>query len=334
MTNPIVQECRGIILDENDNWKLLSLAFKKFFNLEEQTRLPDFDYLDFKVMDKLDGSLIQMYYYRGMQIATSGTPDAMGDCGNAGITFRDLVYKTIRDQDPDLILRLDVDRCYAFELMAPENQVVVYHPVRKLILTGCRDLKTQRELDIYEEVDEIPYRFKVGYVDGFDIEAVRARVRELNGNEEEGFVLMDRGFNRIKLKNETYVLMSRAQDSFTKSPRACVKLIMAEGVDDVGHLLPDFVKERIDRYTRQIKKLGNELTEAYSLCKHIEDQKEFALTVQHQKHGKVMFMMRKNKMDSGHDLIRWYCTDKDGSINISRKTMEFLGITDREAEDE
>lgn len=334
MTNPIVQECRGLILDEARNWDLVSLAFTKFFNLDEDSKLPDFDFNNFKVMDKLDGSLIQIYHYNGgWEIGTSGTPDAFGDCGNTGITFRDLVLKTVEGQDPDMWRELDTNRCYAFELLAAENQVVVYHACRSLILTGSRDRSTQKELDIWDQVSEIPKEYKVGYVEGFDIEAVRKRVQELNGNEAEGFVIMDKDFNRIKVKNDTYVFMSRSRDSFSKSPRACVQLIMAEGVDDVRHLLPDFVQERISKYSACIKKLGDELTLAYAECKDIEDQRDFALKVQHQKHGKTMFMMRKNKFINGADLIRWYCTDNRGDLHVSRKTMEFLGIFDREEEE-
>src|SRR4051812_14936403 len=32
MSEPIVQECRGIILDEADNWRVVSFPFRKFFN--------------------------------------------------------------------------------------------------------------------------------------------------------------------------------------------------------------------------------------------------------------------------------------------------------------
>ena len=335
MTNPIVQECRGLILDEKDDWKLRSLAFTKFFNLDEDSKLPDFDFNDFKVMDKLDGSLIQIYWYDfAWQIATSGTPDALGSVGPHDISFRDLVLKIIKDQDPDLLSRLHANRCYAFELCAPENQVVVYHKERKLILIGCRDLVTGQELNIWNQVPEVDNEFKVKFVDGFNIEAVRQMVQTLNGNEAEGYVIMDKNFNRIKIKNDTYVLMSRSKDSFSKSPRACVHLIMSEGVDDVKHLLTPDIQDRINNYMKKIKKLGDELTEAYSKCKHIEDQREFALTVQHQKHGKMMFVMRKNNLNTGHDLIKWNCQDQKGNINITRKTMEFLGIYDKEDEGE
>lgn len=333
MHNEIVRECRGLILDEADNWKVLSLAFKKFFNFDENMH-KDFNFNAFKVMDKLDGSLIQIYNYRGeWQIATSGTPDAFGDCGSTGITFRDLVLRTIENQDRDLFLQLRKDYCYAFELCAPENQVVVYHKDPKLILIGSRNLDSLEEVNIWNEVPEISYALKVGYVEGFDIEAVRSRVQELNGNEAEGFVIMDDNFNRIKIKNDTYVLMSRSRDSFSKSPRACVHLILSDGVDDIKHLLPDFVQDRIQKYQARIQKFGNELTEIYSKYKYIEDQRDFALAVQHQKNGKTMFVMRKQKLELGSDLIRWYCTDQKGNIVVSRKTMEFLGIYDEEVEE-
>jgi hypothetical protein len=46
---------------ELDTWKVMSLAFKKFFNSEEGNA-HKIDWNTAKVLEKLDGSLIQVYY--------------------------------------------------------------------------------------------------------------------------------------------------------------------------------------------------------------------------------------------------------------------------------
>ena len=33
---PIVRECRGLVLDSNNNWALVARAFSRFFNLGEE----------------------------------------------------------------------------------------------------------------------------------------------------------------------------------------------------------------------------------------------------------------------------------------------------------
>lgn len=55
----IVQECRGIILDENDDWKVVSYPFKKFFNYEEELSNSSQLHWDrARVYEKLDGCFL------------------------------------------------------------------------------------------------------------------------------------------------------------------------------------------------------------------------------------------------------------------------------------
>ena len=81
---PLVQECRGIVLDESDGWKVVSRAFDKFFNHGEGHAAP-IDWSTARVQEKLDGSLAVMYHYAGeWHVATSGSPDASGVVQKAG----------------------------------------------------------------------------------------------------------------------------------------------------------------------------------------------------------------------------------------------------------
>lgn len=63
-SDPIVCECRGIVLDENDNWNVVSRAFDKFFNHGEG-HAANIDWDTARVQEKLDGSLCVMYHYDG-----------------------------------------------------------------------------------------------------------------------------------------------------------------------------------------------------------------------------------------------------------------------------
>jgi len=55
MAKPEVQECRGLVL-EKDTWKVMSLAFTKFFNSEEGNA-HKIDWNTAHVLEKLDGCL-------------------------------------------------------------------------------------------------------------------------------------------------------------------------------------------------------------------------------------------------------------------------------------
>src|ERR1017187_2830704 len=57
---PIVQEARGIILDESDNWKVVCYTFRKFHNHGESLAAK-IDWSNAVVQTKEDGSLMQCF---------------------------------------------------------------------------------------------------------------------------------------------------------------------------------------------------------------------------------------------------------------------------------
>jgi hypothetical protein len=94
------QKCKnvGLIL-ELDTWKVMSLAFKKFFNSEEGNA-HKIDWNTAKVLEKLDGSLIQVYYDGFVDkwfAGTTGTAEGEGEVNNKlGTTFNDLFWDTVK----------------------------------------------------------------------------------------------------------------------------------------------------------------------------------------------------------------------------------------------
>jgi hypothetical protein len=54
----ITIQCRGLVTDNEGN--IVARPFKKFFNIEEGKHVPT---EDFEVFEKMDGSLIIMFYY-------------------------------------------------------------------------------------------------------------------------------------------------------------------------------------------------------------------------------------------------------------------------------
>lgn len=97
MALPEMQDCRGIIL-EKGTWKVLSLAFRKFFNSEEGNA-HKIDWTTARVLEKLDGTLIQLYWDESKQTwfaGTTGTAEGEGEVNNKmGTTFNDLFFQTI-----------------------------------------------------------------------------------------------------------------------------------------------------------------------------------------------------------------------------------------------
>lgn len=144
MGERIVQESRGIILDESDGWRVVSRAFDKFFNHGEGHAAP-IDWTTARVQEKVDGSLCVLYSYRGeWHVATSGMPDARGEVNGCGFSFAALFWRTFRAMGLALP-EGSADLCYAFELTSPWNRVVVKHDSERLVLLGVRDRVTGQE---------------------------------------------------------------------------------------------------------------------------------------------------------------------------------------------
>src|SRR5688572_22229350 len=118
MHEPVVQECRGLIVDEAEAWRVVCRAYDKFFNVGEPNAAA-IDWATARVYDKLDGSLMTLYGYRGKwHVASSGLPDAAGVAHDSGVTFADL-FRRMWSQlgyrwpgEPDA----GAGRCFMFEL--------------------------------------------------------------------------------------------------------------------------------------------------------------------------------------------------------------------------
>jgi len=58
----IYKLCRGIILDAEDDWRVVSLPYVKFFNYGESYADKTLDWTTAKVYEKLDGSMVTLYW--------------------------------------------------------------------------------------------------------------------------------------------------------------------------------------------------------------------------------------------------------------------------------
>jgi tRNA splicing ligase len=71
MSHPIVQECRGIILDESMNWEIVVYPYSKFFNMREVANAAVIDWTQpVRAYEKIDGSLMTMYWNHGMYLVS------------------------------------------------------------------------------------------------------------------------------------------------------------------------------------------------------------------------------------------------------------------------
>ena len=296
---PIVQECRGIILDELDNWNVRSFPYKRFYNFGEGCAA-NIDWTSAKIFSKVDGSIVTIYYYDNQwHAASKQLPDASGNINGLDLTFHDLFWKTFKKMGYQLPLATEFDAtkyCFMFELMTDENRVIVpADPIDQLFVHGARNLETLEEVD--PEVIANLFGWKCVPVYSFNsIEDVVASANKLSPNDAEGYVIRDQNFNRVKVKSPAYVALSQlGGDGF--SERRLITIAQSNEGDEIFSYFPKF-KDRYQVIKAAYDKALKETEEFYNSQDLTKTRKEIAQVFGKYKYSGVLFRMLDKKISS------------------------------------
>jgi hypothetical protein len=334
MANPICQEARGIILDRSDNWKVLSWPFRKFFNYGEG-HAAKLDLSTARVLEKVDGTCISLYFFDGSwRVQTLGMLDAEGEVNNKfpPETFAELFKKTLGD---DKFEYLWPKYAYTFELATPYNRVVTRYEKDRIVLLSIRHLKSLTEvgygspqfLAYYEEIKmavpivELPKTYSVAVNSLEEVAKMSMTLPQM----DEGYVVVDVNFNRVKVKNPSYLALLHLKESSSSSITALVQLVLTNEGSEFLSYFPEFT-DQYNRISTAIKEIKDKVQDIWEKAKHIENQKEFALTILAPKVPFVntLFEIRKGKIKS---------VDEGFSSLDPKKVVETLRMSDAKHED-
>jgi len=174
--------------------------------------------------------LIQLYYYDGWRVATSGTPGATGDVHGYPFTFEELFWRVWSEQGYEL--PINTDMCYQFELMTPYNKIVVKQERNQLVWIGARNRKTLLESKPDTSMGyQIARRYPLN-----TLESVQEFCKGISAHDGEGFVVCDADFNRIKVKSPQYVAWSHVKEGF--GPRRILEVITSGESDEFVSYFP------------------------------------------------------------------------------------------------
>ena len=304
--NPLCQEARGLILDRGDNWKVISWPFKKFFNLGEGHAAP-VDLSTAKVLEKVDGTCITLYYWEGKwRLQTLGMIDGDGAVNNVfpPTTFAELFYRVL---GCSLGAALQPKFTYTFELATPYNRIVTRYEHERVVLLSIRDMTTLTELDsgmfmmFYHKIlcvapmVELPSFHPIALSSLSEVADLAAKLPQM----DEGYVVVDAAFNRVKVKNPAYLALLHLKEASSSSVKALTQLVLTNEGSEFLTYFPEF-QEQYDRISGAVNSLKGKLQEVWEATKHIEVQKDFALAVIASKIPLtgVLFNLRKGSIQS------------------------------------
>ena len=310
MGNPIVQEARGLILDRGDNWRVLSWPFRKFFNMGEGHAAP-LDLSTATVLEKVDGTCITLYHFDGSwRVQTLGMIDADGQVNNAfpPRTFAQLWKETLGPRHMDESYFNDVlhsDLTFTFVLATQYNRIVTRYDRPRIVLLSVRDRSTLKELanldDIYAALHsvapiiELPAKYPLAVTSLAEVATLAAALPQMS----EGYVVVDAAFNRVKVKNPSYLALLHLKESSASSVKALVQLVLTNEGSEFLAYFPEF-KEQYDRISARVSAIKQRMKVLYEEIKGLEVQKDFALAVKASgvPFSGILFMLRSGKIKS------------------------------------
>ena len=224
---PLVREARGIIFREND-WECVCHPFEKFGNYGE-SYCPKINWETASVQEKVDGSLIKFWYDDYWHISTNGTIDAfkaiINDVKymNFGQLVRAAISKNFNDE-LQFFSMLSPEMSYMFELVSPYNRVVIPYEETELYFLGARNMNTGKECDTNNLTPSLYFKTPKLYSLN-SLEDVQSAANALPW-DQEGYVVCDAQFNRVKIKSPSYVMAHYARNNNTISTERLVKIVL------------------------------------------------------------------------------------------------------------
>jgi tRNA splicing ligase len=279
--------CRGLIMDADFN--VIARPFPKFFNLEEYNspltprggileEIPPLGVrgLPFEVYEKLDGSLGILYYIDNQAcIASRGS-----FVSEQAIAATELLQTKYADSIP----LLDKTKTYLFEIIYPENRIVVhYGDERKLVLLAIIDTASGDEFPLEDIGFEIVKKYD-GLNDLYKLKA-------LEEDNKEGFVVKFKSGFRLKVKFEEY---QRIHKIVTQISNVSIWEYVKEGKD-----LTPILEKVPDEFYAWVKATHAKLladyaeieAQAKSEFKVLENRKETAFYFLTCQHPTILFKM-------------------------------------------
>lgn len=276
--NPVVCNCRGIILYEED-YSIACYPFDKFDNYNA----PWADIIDWstaRIQEKLDGSIIKVWWNKLNEkwtVSTNSMIFAEKAMLENEIDFLSLFNQATNKPDYGI---LNKDKTYIFELTSPANKIVIRYETTELWHIGTRNNITCKEED-----EDIGIQKPKEYLGIGDIDTAVSVANELcKGKEKhEGFVIVDDQYHRVKVKSDFFLNIHYLQSLQVGQVDRIVKFMLEEDVRELCRYCPE-IEHIIKYFDWQISEFYYQIRKYLQKCAYYKslysgDRKQYALNI-------------------------------------------------------
>ena len=287
----IAREARGIVLDE-DTLEVVNYGFDKFFNSGEPYA-DKIDAISMKSTTKIDGSILKIRLFKDgeLLISTNGTIDAFKapvasqpNCkfDSFGGIVKNVIVNKFGSLD-QFKTHLDSDKTYIFEMVSPWTRVVTPYHENDMYLIGCRSLDPSKS---YGEIPfwECPLAkfFKTPEILDFSSIGKCLEYAQTLDWTSEGFVVVDKNFHRVKVKNAAWLSVHHLCQNHIMSYRRALEIVKANEIDEVVAYFPEFKDALLkvkDDYFGLIRRLDDAWNRYLETSTDLGSRKDQALSI-------------------------------------------------------
>lgn len=273
--NDITNECRALILDKSNNFKVVCKSFTRFNDYSPKTNT-NFDLSNFKRSEKIDGSLINMWWYDNQwNVSTKSEIKNDNVLKDIGLSINDFFWKTWKELKYDL--PTDTSKTYIFEFKYPSQHQFITHCNKPMIkLIGASDLTTFADIDTDTITDCNWDKIKQETVLFDDL---LKEVSEIDPIECEGFVIRDINGNRLKVKSPQFDAIALLQTPYETAPLLKLKQMEENNQRRIWDIVrwnghKNFLTKYphcLDIYNKSLKQYKKKLNDIESVWEKVKD---------------------------------------------------------------
>jgi T4 RnlA family RNA ligase len=279
--DPVIVKCRGLVLKGDGT--VMARPFDRFFN-EGEPCATKIDWSSAVALEKLDGTLVNLWWSGAKwEVTTRGSFYPREDLEEAfdvwfNSLFKGYVYLGTSEYFKEFT--------YMFELISSKNRIVTKYDCNFVALLGIRNNRTGKELSwnhVALMAVGLDARFPCAlHADEGSPMGVERVLNDIKTQKTdfEGYVVVDKDFNRLKIKSETYKKLARIkmlndEDIYTVARDGSEKI----GVDpSYLDAFPE-VKDKVEFYRDELASYYVGLMRVFEQLKPLlkKSRKDYAL---------------------------------------------------------